>query len=220
MENNVQVPNEQEKHFHEVLIQIQKAKRKAYQQVNATLVELYWDVGKYVSEQVKSSQWGKGVVAQLADFIKKNDPDIQGFGNKNIWRMKQFYEIYQNDEKLASLRRQLSWTHHRRIMTLKTPEEREFYLQLCAKQKYSVRELERLIKTSTFERTMLADVKMSDSLKTLPQAAQGVFKDSYVFEFLDLPTPHKEQELQQALVSSLKDFILELGIGFSFVGQE
>ena len=220
MENNVQVPNEQEKHFHEVLIQIQKAKRKAYQQVNATLVELYWDVGKYVSEQVKSSQWGKGVVAQLADFIKKNDPDIQGFGNKNIWRMKQFYEIYQNDEKLASLRRQLSWTHHRRIMTLKTPEEREFYLQLCAKQKYSVRELERLIKTSTFERSMLADVKMSDSLKTLPQAAQGVFKDSYVFEFLDLPTPYKEQELQQALVSSLKDFILELGIGFSFVGQE
>ena len=105
-------------------------------------------------------------------------------------------------------------------MTLKTVEEREFYLLLCNQKRYSFRELERLIKSGTFERTMLAGEKLPSVMAELPQSTDGIFKDSYVFEFLDLPTPHKEKDLQQALVHSLKDFILELGVGFTFVGQE
>lgn len=206
--------------FNEVLTQIQQAKHKAYQQINSTLIELYWSVGKYISLQVENESWGKGVVTDLAVFIKTREPNIKGFGDKNLWRMKQFYETYGDDEKLATLWRVLTWSHNRRIMSLKTAEEREFYLRLCNQNKYSVRELERLIDTSTFERTALGDQKLSTKVKQLPQTVTGVFKDSYVFEFLDLPTPHQEKDLQQALVSSLKDFILELGTGFSFVGQE
>lgn len=209
-----------EPQFDEVLSKIQHAKLKAYRQVNATLVALYWHIGEYIAQKVNNAEWGKGVVAELSVFINSKAPDVKGFSDKNLWRMKQFYETYQYDEKLATLCRQLSWSHNRRIVTLKTPEEREFYLQLCAKQKYSVRELDRLIKTSTFERTMLADQKLSDTVKQLPQSTSGVFKDSYVFEFLDLPTPHQEKDLQHALLASLKEFILELGIGFSFIGQE
>ena len=206
--------------FNKVLTQIQQAKQKAYQQINTALIELYWNVGQYISEQVKNNKWGKGIVADLADFIARQDTEIKGFSARNLWRMKQFYETYQEHQKLSTLWTQLSWSHNRRIMSLKTAEEREFYLRLCSRKNYSVRELERLINTSTFERTALADQKLSTTVKTLPQAVTGVFKDSYVFEFLDLPTPHQEKDLQQSLISSLKDFILELGVGFSFVGQE
>jgi len=206
--------------FDKILKQIQVAKQNAYQQANTILVELYWNIGQYISEQVSASNWGKGVVRQLADFIKTNEPEIKGFSDKNIWRMKQFYETYENNEKLATLWRVLSWSHNRQIMSLKTSDEREFYLLLCNEKRYSVRELERLINTGTFERTMLANKKLSKTIKELPQKTEGVFKDSYIFEFLNLQSPHQEKDLQQALINSLKNFILELGVGFCFVGQE
>ena len=105
-------------------------------------------------------------------------------------------------------------------MMKNSPRCGEFYLRLCGKQKYSVRELDRIIGSSTYERTTLSDQKLSSAMAQLPQSADGVFKDSYVFEFLDLPIPYKEKDLQFALISSLKDFILELGVGFTFIGQE
>lgn len=206
--------------FHEILKQIKKARERAYSQVNSTLMELYWSVGEYISKQVRAENWGKGVVKQLAFFIETQESDIKGFGDKNLWRMKQFYETYTGNEKLATLWRQITWSHNRRIMTLKTDEEREFYLQLCAKQKYSVRELERLINTSTFERTSLSDEKQSKVVKQLPQSTKGSFKDSYVFEFLNIPKQHNEKDLQKSLVASLRAFILELGRGFTFIGDE
>ncbi len=206
--------------FNEVLTRILQARQKAFQQVNVALVELYWNVGEYMSLQVSHQNWGKAVVAELAVFIKESEPNIKGFSARNLWRMKQFYETYQQHKKLPTLWTELSWSHHRRIMSLKTAEEREFYLHLCGQRKYSVRELDRLINASTFERTTLADQKLSTAVQQLPQHAAGFFKDSYVFEFLDLPVPYQEKDLQQALIASLKDFILELGAGFSFVGQE
>jgi len=209
-----------EKQFSKILQQIQQSQQRAYQHVNNLLVEMYWDIGKYISQHVEQEGWGKGVILELASYIKTRDPELKGFGDKNLWRMKQFYEIYQEDKKLATLWRELSWSHNRRIMSLKTSEEREFYLLLCNQQKYSVRELERLIKSGTYERTMLADQKSSDIIRQLPQNVENIFKDSYIFEFLNLPTPYREKDLQQALIVSLKDFILELGIGFSFIGQE
>lgn len=218
MKNNVK--NTTEKQFTEVLSQIQMAKQQAFQEVNKVLLQLYWNIGQYVSSHVRKAEWGKGVVAELADFIQKKEPNTNGFSARNIWRMKQFYETYADFSKLSTLWSVLPWSHNRRIMTLKTAEEREFYLLLCQKNKYSFRELERLIKTGTFERTMLADEKLSTVWRELPPSADGVFKDSYIFEFLDLPTPYKEKDLQQALVRSLKEFILELGVGFTFMGQE
>lgn len=206
--------------FNEILQTIQESKQKAYAQVNATLVELYWNIGKHISAKVKEKVWGKGVVEELANFIKNKEPNIKGFTARNMWMMKQFFETYNDFPKLHTLCTVLSWSHNRRIIALKTDEEREFYLKLCSKQKYSVRELERLIRSSTYERMMLSNEKLPSVVAELPQSTNNVFKDSYVFEFLDLPIPHKEKDLQQALVSNLKDFILELGVGFTFMGQE
>ena len=206
--------------FGDILGQIQLARQKAFKQVNSALIELYWNVGKVISEKVADAQWGRSVVVELAAFIVERDPDIKGFSVRNLWRMKQFYETYGASQKLSTLWTQLSWSHHRRIMTLKTEEEREFYLNLCCRENYSVRELDRLIDSSTFERTILSDQNLSDAVRQLPQSVEGVFKDSYIFDFLQLPPSHKEKELQDALLAYLKDFILELGGGFSFVGEE
>ena len=207
--------------FSFVLSAIKQAQQKVYKQINKALLELYWQVGKYVSGKVTSEQWGKAVIEDLSKYILENEPNIKGFSARNIWTMKQFYETYfYLGEKLPTLLAEIGWSHNRRIMSLKTAEEREFYLKLCAKNNYSVRELERLINTGTFERTMLANEKMPEIVKQLPQNVENIFKDSYIFDFLDLPVPHSEKDLQTALVSSLKDFILELGKGFSFIGQE
>lgn len=206
--------------FNEIFKQIQIARKKVVQTANSTLIELYWNIGRSISQKINSEKWGKGVVRDLAEFISQKEPGIKGFGDKNLWRMKQFYETYSHNEELATLWRVLSWSHNRRIMTLKTQEERIFYLKICSENNYSVRDLERLINTSTFERVMLSDNKSSQVFKDLPQKTEGIFRDSYILDFLNLPAAYEEKELQKALVHYLKDFLQELGGGFSFIGEE
>ncbi|DAB29756.1 MAG TPA: hypothetical protein CFH84_08075 [Sulfurimonas sp. UBA12504] len=207
--------------FNKILQTIQDTRQKALKQVNSVLMELYWDIGKYISTKTIKENWGKGVVHELAIFIKTQDPSIKGFSDKNLWRMKQFYETYQNNEKLSALLRELSWTNNLLILSSsKSDEEREFYLLLAVKSRYSSRELERQIKSGIFKRTMLGNEKLSSVVKGLPQDTTNIFRDSYALEFLDLPSPHKENDLQKALIGSLKDFILELGVGFAFIGEE
>jgi hypothetical protein len=99
---------ELQKQFTEITSLIASARSKAYQAVNKELVTLYWHVGEHVSKQVLSKAWGKSVVKELADFIQVSEPNIIGFSAQNIWRMKQFYETYSNNEKLATLSRELS----------------------------------------------------------------------------------------------------------------
>jgi len=207
--------------FNEVLSLIQEAKHKIYQQANITTIELYWDIGHYVSYKVKKEHWGKGVVQELAQYIKFNDSTLGGFSDKNIWRMKQFYETYSNKPKLSPLVRQISWSNNLIIMSgKKSDEEKEFYLLQTIHNNYSKRELERQISTGSYERTLIATQKLSPVVRELPQNTKGVFKDTYVLELLGLPKKHKEKDLQSAIVSSLKEFILELGVGFAFIGQE
>lgn len=207
--------------FNEILTLIQKAKQRVYKQANTLLIELYWDVGQYISDKTTSERWGKGTVRELANYIKKIDPSIGGFSEQNIWRMKQFYETYKDNEKLLPLVREVSWTNNLSIMSgRKTDVEKEFYLRETIKNNYSKRELERQIYSSTFERTIIANEKLSPVVRELPQNTKDVFKDTYVLELLGLPKKHKEKDLQSAIVGSLKEFILELGVGFAFIGQE
>ncbi|NET55016.1 MAG: DUF1016 domain-containing protein [Symploca sp. SIO2E6] len=103
--------------FDEVLRQIQASRQKAFAQVNAALIELYWQIGEIISHKVKTEAWGKGVVRELARYIAQNDPEAKGFSDKNLWRMKQFYETYQGEEKLAALTIKLPWTHNTMIFS-------------------------------------------------------------------------------------------------------
>jgi predicted nuclease of restriction endonuclease-like (RecB) superfamily len=133
--------------------------------------------------------------------------------------MRQFYETYPDFPIVSALLTQLSWTHHHILMSrCKTEEERLFYLQLAATERYSTRELDRQINSGIFERTRLADAKLPPVAQT--PSLTGVFRDSYILDFLNLPPSHSEGDLKTALVRCLKDFILELGRDFSFLGQE
>lgn len=213
-------PNTQEV-FSAVLSHIQQSRQKIFSHVNTTLIDLYWHIGEIISHKVSSQVWGKGVVSELAAFIAGKDPELKGFSDKNLWRMKQFYETYHADEKLSPLVRELPWTHNTIIFSrCKSAEEREYYLKLCVKENYSKRDLERQISASHFERTMLGNQKIPVGLKALHPNINNTLKDNYVLEFLGLPLEHEERHLQNALIQNMKQFILELGKDFIFVGEE
>ena len=207
--------------FSELLNQIQQTKIKIFTNANTDLIELYWQIGKTISHKVQSTAWGKSVVSEFAKFISDNDPEIKGFSDKNLWRMKQFYETYQDDEKLSALARELSWTHNAIIFSrCKTTEEREFYLKLSIDNKLAKRDLERQIDVATFERTKLNNSILSPLARELYPTLENVFKNNYVLEFLGLPEDHNESDLQKALIQNMKNFILELGKDFIFVSEE
>ena len=160
-------------------------------------------------------------MVELANHIQQNEPEIKGFSDKNIWRMKQFYETYKDFPKLSTLLREISWSHNLAIFSrCKTVEEREFYLQLAKEESYSFRELDRQISASFFERTMIGNSKLSTALRESNYDLTNRFKDSFVFEFLNIPEPHSERDLQHGLVKQMKNFILELGKDFLFIGEE
>ncbi len=207
--------------FSEILDIICKGRTKAYRAVNTALIETYWAVGGHLSRKVIEAGWGKGVVRELAEWLVVKAPDLKGFSASNLWRMKQFYETYADSPKLASLLRVLPWTHHLLILgQARTAEEREFYLRLAARAKWSTRELNRQIRNAAFERTVLSDKKLAPAVRVLPQDATGVFKDSYLLNFLDLPERHSEADLQTGLLRNLRRFLMELGDGFAFVGEK
>jgi len=180
---------------------------------------MYWEIGAYVSNKIKSDGWGKSIVADFARFIQDKRPDIKGFSVSNIWRMRQFYETYYDNEKLATLSREITWSNNLLIMArAKTEESREFYLLLTQKNNYSARELERQIDSMLFERTMISDEKNKQLLAR--NVGLTALRDSYVLEFLDIPEGHKEKELQKSIVANIRNFILEFGKDFTFVGEE
>lgn len=207
--------------FTDIIQLIKQSRTNAIKAVNAELINLYWNIGEYISKKIEQSEWGDSVVTELANFIQTQEPEIKGFSDKNIWRMKQFYETYKDLPKLSTLLREISWSHNLAIFSrCKTAEEREFYLKLAKKEHYSFRELERQISASLFERTMIGNSKLSTALREINHDLTNTLKDSYVFEFLNLPEPHSENDLQRGLLRQMKNFILELGKDFLFIGEE
>ena len=207
--------------FTDIIQLIKQSRTNAIKAVNAELINLYWNIGEHVSKKIEQSEWGDSVVTELANFIQTQEPEIKGFSDKNIWRMKQFFDTYKDFPKLSTLLREISWSHNLAIFSrCKTVEEREFYLKVAKQENYSFRELDRQISASLFERTMIGNSKLSTALRESNHDITNTFKDSYVFEFLNLPEPHSESDLQRGLVRQMKNFILELGKDFLFIGEE
>ena len=197
---------------------ITNAREQALRKVNEELVLMYWNIGQFLSAQSKLTSYGDKYIDSLAEYIKTQFPGIKGFNRRGLYRMKQFYELYTGNEKVSALLTQLSWTNHLLIMSsCKSDEEREFYISLCVKERYSSRELERQMDSGYYERYMLSKDKL---LPESISSQQNPFLDSYVIEFLDLPDTFHESDFRKALVKEMRDFILELGKDFTFVGEE
>jgi predicted nuclease of restriction endonuclease-like (RecB) superfamily len=186
-------PIRHESAFREIITLIQQARQQAFQAVNVGLINLYWVIGERISRRIVSDGWGQSTIVTLAAYIRRRDPNARGFSAQNLWRMRQFYETWHGERKLSALLRELSWTNNLLILgKCKSPEEREFYLRLVAREKWSSRQLERQIDSALFERIALSPAKLSPAPRELhPQAAE-IFKD----------------------------FLIELGRDFCFVGSE
>ena len=207
--------------FNEVLALIHSSRHKAMQAVNTQLIELYWQVGAHISRKIERAEWGDSVITQLAAHLAHTQPGLRGFTRPNLFRMRQFYETYRHDPIVSPLVRQLPWTHNMIILSQsKHPEERGFYLRMAVQEQWSKRELERQFKSALFERSVTDPAKASAALQQSHPEALEIFRDSYMVEFLDLPSVHSETDLHQGLLSRFKEFLIELGRDFCFVGSE
>ena len=215
------VPGNDGEIFAEIVGLIAAARGKAFQAVNIALIELYWQIGSMISRKIQAAEWGDGVVDRLAEFIARTEPGLRGFTRRNLFRMRQFYEAYVSDPIVSPVVTPLPWTHPLIILgQSKRPEERQFYVQLTIREKWSKRELERQFDSALFERFILSPPKVSPVVTQRYPEALSIFRDAYTIEFLGLSPDHAEADLHRGLLHKLKDFLIELGRDFCFVGSE
>lgn len=213
-----------EKHnelFSQVISLIEKARSRAFYKVNEELILLYFSVGKIVSERVDRGEWGDNTVEALANHINYRYPELKGFNRRGLYRMKLFYETYSSPLFVSTLLSQIQdvdnktdilsflcrvqWSSHLHILSkTKTNEQKIYYLLKAISEKWSVREVERQLNTASFERVMLSDKKVST---VLSQLQNNIFKDPYIFEFLNLPDIYSEKDLEKSLILNLQKFI-------------
>ena len=197
---------------------IRSGKSQAVAAVNSALTLTYWHVGKRINAEVLQGEraaYGEQVIALVAQRLVEQFG--KGFEAKNLRRMMKFAEIFHDSSIVAPVARQLSWSHFLILIPLKTLEARLFYARQSIEHLWSKRELTRQIERKAFERAEIADSKLE--LAAAPELA-GAFKDPYFFEFLGLPDGYLENDLEQALIRELEQFILELGKGFAFVERQ
>lgn len=200
------------------------ARKRAAVAVNDAMVEAYWEVGRQIAEaQGDRAEYGKHLVEYLSERLTKEFGS--GFNKRNLHYMKQFYLAFPIVNTLCS---QLSWSHYRLLMRVEDEEKRMFYMHEAVDQQWTVRQLDREIHSFYYERLLATRDESQESVrqevKQLEPAAEadGLLKDPYVLDFLDMGdrTDYREDELEQALMDRLQEFLLELGKGFAFVARQ
>ena len=213
-----------EKEIQELIGIIQSHRDRAYRKINEELVEMYFEIGKYLSAKIKTEKWGSKTVESLSKQLSILYPNLKGFNRAGLYRMAQFYEAYGDNKIVSTLSRQISWSNNLLILSsTNTIEEKEFYMRLCIKHNYSYRELNRQISSGYYERYFLSNGFALESLTPAvdeDDIPKTKILDNYSLEFLDLPNAYSEKDLRKSIVSNLKDFILEIGNDFSFIGEE
>jgi len=214
--------------FNEVKQLIEEGRTTVAQTVNVALTATYWKIGKKINEEVLRNQragYGKQIVASLARQLQNEYGS--GFSEKHLRKMMQFHETFPDFEIVATLWRQLSWSHFRLIMTVKNDLARDFYTEMCRIEKWSVRTLRKKIDSMLFERTAisrkpeeLAKLELQQVKDTNQLSPDLVFRNPYVLDFLDLKDTFQEKDLEAAIIAELEKFILELGVGFAFVARQ
>lgn len=219
---SVAVTAEYKTFFKEIKERIYKAQYDALKSVNKELISLYWDIGRSIVAKQENLGWGKSVVESLAKGLQKEFPGIQGFSSANLWRMRNFYLVYQENEKLAPLVREISWTKNVIIMErCKDDIRREFYIKATKKFGWSKDVLLNQLEAGAFERYMANQTNFDKAVpeKYRHQAKLAV-KDEYSFDFLELGEEHSEKELERALLENVRRFLIEMGGYFTFVENQ
>ncbi|WP_281239494.1 PDDEXK nuclease domain-containing protein [Flavobacterium praedii] len=207
----------------EIKKQIKAAQYRALQKVNAEQVMLYWNIGKAIVERQQEFGWGKSIVELLAIELQKEFVGIQGFSARNLWRMRTLYEEYHvSDLILPPLVAEIPWTHNILIIEkCKDEHERFFYINRTKKFSWSKTMLINAIDAQHYQKTILNQTNFDTTL-ALEEAndANFIVKDEYLFDFLNLSEPHSESQLEQAILTNIRNFLTALGGDFSFIGNQ
>ena len=207
---------------------ITTAREQVARQVNEELITLYWMVGKRIREDVlesKRAQYGKRIVSALGRELSREFGD--GFSEKNLRHMIRFSVTFEDMKIVSSLRRQLSWTHFKKLIYIEDCIKRDFYAEMCRVERWSTRTLDKKIAGMLYERTGLSkkpEKLICQELESLRKedrlTPDLVFRDPYLLGFLGLKDRYIERDLEDAIIRNLEQFILELGAGFTFVARQ
>src|SRR5690554_7573036 len=205
----------------DIKARVREAQYKALKVVNTELIQLYWSIGKAISEK-QSENWGKAVVPTLSTELQQEFPGIGGFSTTNLWLMAQFYTEYHTEKNLQPLVGEISWTKHIVILNkCKDSLERQFYILSTKKFGWTKNVLLNQIGNKTYEKYLLHQTNFDTTLpETVKNHAFLAVKDEYIFDFLGLADEHSERELENALIQNIRNFLLEMGYQFAFVGNQ
>ncbi len=198
------------------------------QGVNSALTTLYWEIGRRIGGGILQEQragYGEHIVSSLGTQLTREFG--RGFAPRNLFRMMRFAEVFPAFEIVSALRTQLGWTHFRQIIALEDPLRRDFYAEMCRIERWSTRTLEKKIGSMLFERTALSKKPEKLAAMELKQLREEdvltpdlVFRDPYLLDFLGLKDTYSEKDLEAAILREIEAFILELGVGFTFVERQ
>lgn len=207
---------------------IEAARQHVAQAANATLTMLYWHVGQRIHKEVLKEQraeYGEEILPTLSAKLVRDYG--QGFSARNLARMVQFADAFPDEAIVSPLATQLSWSHFIEILPLKQPLEREYYAELCRVERWSVRTLRERIGSQLYLRTAIAKKPESVVQAEISHLRAGgqmtpdlVFRDPYMLDFLRLPHDYSERDLEDAILREMERFLLELGVGFTFVARQ
>lgn len=201
---------------------VRTAQMRAALAVNQELVLLYWQIGREILQRQQDEGWGTKVIERLTKDLKREFPDMKGFSRTNLLYMRAFAEAYPDEQFIHQLGGQIPWRHNCVLLDrVKVPEQRVWYIQQTLENGWSRAVLEMQIESRLYERQGSAVTNFSQTLpKPQSDLAQQLIKDPYNFDFLTLGKEAQERDLERALVERIRDFLLELGTGFSFVGSQ
>ncbi|WP_386081271.1 YhcG family protein [Vreelandella sp. F11] len=206
--------------------QIEQARGQVRQAVNTAMVQSYWEIGRLIVEHEQQgnrrAEYGKQQLQQLSQQLTERLG--KGFDVRNLRNMRQFYQSF---PKRNAVRTELSWTHYRTLLRVENPQARDWYLQEAINQSWSARALERQISTLYYERLLasqdksLVAAEAQQNTQPLAESAKEYLRDPYILDFLNLQDKtYQESQLEQAIISNLQQFLLELGKGFAFVERQ
>lgn len=222
MANNLSIPEDYHDFLRELKGRILQAQVRAILSVNRELVLLYWQIGRDILNRQQQQGWGTKVIDNLATDLRTAFPEMKGFSPRNLKYMRSFAEAYPDEQFVQQVVAQIPWGHNLRILdAVKDPVEREWYIRQTIEQGWSRNVLVHQIETGLYRRQGKADTNFSRTLPN-PQSelAQQLLKDPYNFDFISLSQESQERELEKALIDRIRDFLLELGVGFAFVGSQ
>ena len=209
-----------------IATQIEQARGQLRQAVNSIMVQSYWEIGRLIVEDEQQgesrAEYGKQQLQQLSQQLTERLG--KGFDITNLRKMRTFYQAFPIRD---ALRLELSWTHYRTLLRIDNPQARDWYLHEAITQSWSARALERQIGTLYYERLLasqdkaLVEQEAQSNTQSLAETAKDYLRDPYILDFLNLQDKtYQESELEQAIISNLQQFLLELGKGFAFVERQ